>query len=122
MKKLMIAIITATVLSGCAQQTFKINNSIAEKPTQETRQSFFLNGIGQSQTIDAASVCGGADKVVRTEVQESGMDVFLRVITIGIYTPREVRVYCSKWYFKQVFQEYLLKFMIVCNSLLIKYS
>ncbi|EOE5883342.1 Bor family protein [Salmonella enterica subsp. enterica serovar Brandenburg] len=34
--------------------------------------------------------------VARTEVQESGMDVFLRIITIAIYTPREARVYCSK--------------------------
>lgn len=50
----MIAIIAATALSGCAQQTFKINNGIAEKPTQETRQNFFINGIGQSQTIDAS--------------------------------------------------------------------
>ncbi|EBG6922883.1 hypothetical protein FJB87_02155 [Salmonella enterica subsp. enterica] len=24
------------------------------------------------------------------------MDVFLRIITIAIYTPREARVYCSK--------------------------
>ena len=96
MKKLMIAIATAAALSGCAQQTFKINNGIAEKPTQEVKQSFFVNGIGQSQTIDAALVCGSADKVVRTEVQETGMDVFLRIVTIGIYTPREARVYCAK--------------------------
>lgn len=91
----MIAVVTAA-LSGCAQQTFKINNGIAEKPTQETKQTFFVHGIGQTQTIDAATVCGGADKIIRTEVQESGMDVFLRVITIGIYTPREARVYCAK--------------------------
>lgn len=96
MKKLMIAIATAAALSGCAQQTFKINNGIAEKPTQEVKQSFFVNGIGQSQTIDAALVCGSADKVVRTEVQETGMDVFLRIVTLGIYTPREARVYCAK--------------------------
>lgn len=96
MKKLMIAFIAATAISGCAQQTFKINNGIAVKPTNETKQTFFVNGIGQSQTIDAALVCGGADKVIRTEVQESGMDVFLRIITIGIYTPREARVYCAK--------------------------
>ena len=92
----MMALVAAVALSGCAQQTFKINNGIAEKPTQEVKQSFFVPGIGQSQTIDAALVCGGADKVIRTEVQESGMDVFLRIITIGIYTPREARVYCAK--------------------------
>jgi outer membrane PBP1 activator LpoA protein len=96
MKKLMMALVAAVALSGCAQQTFKINNGIAEKPTQEVKQSFFVHGIGQSKTIDAALVCGGADKVIRTEVQESGMDVFLRIITIGIYTPREARVYCAK--------------------------
>ncbi|MNC68149.1 Bor protein [compost metagenome] len=55
-----------------------------------------MNGIGQAKTIDAAQVCGGADKVVRTEVQESGTDVLFRIITLGIYTPREARVYCAK--------------------------
>ena len=96
MKKLLIAAITTMALSGCAQQTFKINDGIAEKPSQETKQTFFVQGLGQSQTIDAALVCGGADKVIRTEVQESGMDVLLRVVSLGIYTPREARVYCSK--------------------------
>ncbi len=96
MKKLIATIAVATALSGCAQQTFEINRGIAEKPTQETKQSFFVNGIGQAKTINAAQVCGGADKVIRTEVQESGMNVFFRIITLGIYTPREARVYCAK--------------------------
>ncbi len=95
MKKLMIAVLTSMVLSGCAQQTFKLNDDIVKSPAHVTKQTFFVQGIGQSQVIDAALVCGGADKVVRTEVQESGMDVFLRVVTLGIYTPREARVYCS---------------------------
>lgn len=96
MKKLIIALLATVALSGCAQQTFKINDGIVEKPTQVKTHSFFVEGIGQSKIIDAAKVCGGADKVVRTEVQESGMDVLLRVVTFGIYTPREARVYCSK--------------------------
>lgn len=96
MKKLIMIALAVASISGCAQQTFKVNNGIAEKPTQETKQTFFVNGIGQSKIIDAALVCGGADKIVRTEVQETGMDVFLRIVTIGIYAPREARVYCSK--------------------------
>lgn len=96
MKKLMMIALVAAALSGCAQQTFKINSGVAEKPTQETKQAFFVNGIGQSKTIDAAQVCGGAEKVIRTEVQESGTDVLLRIVTLGIYTPREARVYCAK--------------------------
>lgn len=74
----------------------KLTTVLQKTHTGNQTEFFFINGIGQSQTIDAASVCGGADKVVRTEVQESGMDVFLRIITIGIYAPREARVYCSK--------------------------
>lgn len=91
----MMTVLVAAALSGCAQQTFKINSGVAEKPTLETKQAFFVNGIGQSETIDAAQVCGGADKVIRTEVQESGTDVLLRIVTLGIYTPREARVYCA---------------------------
>jgi hypothetical protein len=96
MKKLIISVLAVTALSGCAQQTFKLNEGIAEQPAHVTRQAFFVNGIGQEHTIDAAKICGGANKVVRTEVQESGMDVFLRIVTLGIYTPREARVYCTK--------------------------
>lgn len=96
MKKLIIAAVAATVLSGCAQQTFNLRDNIAEQPAHVTKQAFFVNGIGQEQTIDAAKICGGANKVVRTEVQESGMDVFLHVVSLGIYTPREARVYCAK--------------------------
>ncbi|MCS5452482.1 Bor family protein [Enterobacter huaxiensis] len=96
MKKLIVAVVCAVALSGCAQQTFKINSGVATTPTEEVKQSFFISGLGQSQTVDAAQVCGGADKVVRTEVQESGMDVLLRVVSLGIYTPREARVYCAK--------------------------
>ena len=58
--------------------------------------SFFVSGIGQSKQIDAAQVCGGADKVVRTEVQQTFVNGLLGFVTFGIYTPREARVYCAK--------------------------
>jgi hypothetical protein len=45
--------------------------------------------------VDAAKVCGGADKVSRVEVQETFPNVLLSIVTFGIYTPREARVYCA---------------------------
>ncbi|RPH31018.1 lipoprotein bor [Buttiauxella warmboldiae] len=96
MKKLMIAVIATVVLSGCAQQRFTINKEIAEKPQQTTTHHFFVSGIGQTKTIDAAAVCGGADKVVRTEVQQTFVNGLLSFVTFGIYTPRDARVYCAK--------------------------
>jgi len=96
MKKLMMAVVAAVALSGCAQQTFSVNKDIAETPKQITTHHFFVSGIGQAKTVDAAAVCGGAEKVVRTEVQQTFTDGLLSFVTFGIYTPRDARVYCSK--------------------------
>lgn len=87
--------VLSVALTGCAQQSFTIRHDLSENPQLETSQTFFLHGIGQTKTIDASKVCGSADKVVRTEVKQSGVDVLLQVITLGIYTPHHASVYCS---------------------------
>lgn len=95
MKKVCIVAFLALMASGCAQQSFKIN----KKPVADTEiytHHFFVSGIGQKKIIDAAEVCGGADKVVNTEVQHTFVNGLLGMVTFGIYTPREARVYCSK--------------------------
>ena len=96
MKKIMFAVVATMMLAGCAQQSFTIKKDIAETPKQVTTHHFFVSGIGQSKTIDAAAVCGGADKVVRTEVQQTFVDGLLGFVTLGIYTPRDARVDCAK--------------------------
>ena len=32
---------------------------------------FFVSGIGQRETVDAAKICGGAENVVKTETQQT---------------------------------------------------
>ncbi|MFJ5482755.1 Bor/Iss family lipoprotein [Pectobacterium actinidiae] len=95
MKKILSTAVLALVLTGCAQQTFTVKNESVATPKQVTTHHFFVSGIGQKKTIDAAAVCGGSDKVVRTETQQTFVNVLLGVVTFGIYTPREARVYCS---------------------------
>ncbi|MGU3487303.1 Bor family protein [Enterobacter bugandensis] len=96
MKKLIMVALVAAAVSGCAQQSFSVNKAITATPQQVTTHHFFVSGIGQSKQIDAAQVCGGADKVVRTEVQQTFVNGLLGFVTFGIYTPREARVYCAK--------------------------
>ncbi|MEX3018631.1 Bor family protein [Kluyvera sp. STS39-E] len=96
MKKLLMVALIAAAVSGCAQQSFSVNNGVATQPQQVTTHHFFVSGIGQSKQIDAAKVCGSADKVVRTEVQQTFVNGLLGFVTLGIYTPREARVYCAK--------------------------
>jgi hypothetical protein len=51
--------------------------------------------LGQTQTIDAAAVCGGANKVVKVERQTSFINGVLGMLTGGIYTPYDAKVYCA---------------------------
>jgi hypothetical protein len=59
-------------------------------------QAFFVNGIGQEQEIDAAQICGGADKIAKVQVQQTFLDGLLTGITFGLYTPRDARVFCRR--------------------------
>lgn len=43
-----------------------------------------------SRVFDTAQVLGGAGKLIHTDVQESGPDVLLRIVTLDINTPRYV--------------------------------
>ena len=58
---------TATLLiTGCAQQTFTVQNKPAAVAPKETiTHHFFVSGIGQKKTVDAAKICGGAENVVK---------------------------------------------------------
>lgn len=92
MKKLIMVVLAAAAISGCAQQSFSVKSGVTVQPQQVTTHHFFVSGIGQTKQIDAAAVCGGADKVVRTEVQQTFVNGLLGFVTLGIYTPREARL------------------------------
>ena len=83
------------LLSGCANQSFNMSGTATNNATQDKSQHFFVNGIGQKKAVNAAEVCGGADKVASVEVQQTFVNGFFSVITMGIYTPRSARVYCT---------------------------
>ena len=98
MKKMLLA--TArwpSLITGCAQQTFTVQNKPAAVAPKETiTHHFNVSGIGQKKTVDAAKICGGAENVVKTETQQTFVNGLLGFITLGIYTPLEARVYCSQ--------------------------
>ncbi|SMY33643.1 Bor protein [Photobacterium malacitanum] len=97
MKKIIFAALMATtVMTGCAQQTFMMSSAPETKTAELNKsQPFFVSGIGQHKTVDAAKLCGGADKVAKVEVQQTFVNGLLSVVTFGIYTPRQARVFCN---------------------------
>ena len=63
------------------------NKPAAVAPKETITHHFFVSGIGQKKTVDAAKICGGAENVVKTETQQTFVNGLLSFITLGIYTP-----------------------------------
>ena len=61
----------ALLITGCAQQTFTVQNKPAVAPKKTITHHFFVSGIGQKETVDAAKICGGAENVVKTETRQT---------------------------------------------------
>ena len=67
MKKMLLATALALLITGCAQQTFTVQNKPAAVAPETITHHFFVSGIGQKKTVDAAKICGGAENVVKTK-------------------------------------------------------
>ena len=98
MNKLITVILATMLIAGCASQGYNLNGgeSIGVSPDHQQSQHFFVSGIGQEKNIDVAALCGGADKVLRVESQETATNVLIGFVTFGIYTPRDAKVFCKK--------------------------
>ena len=86
---MLLATALALLITGCAQQTFTVQNKPAAGGKGNHHHHFFVSGIGQKKTVDAAKICGGAENVVKTETQQTFVNGLLGFITLGIYTPLE---------------------------------
>ena len=58
MKKMLLATALALLVTGCAQQTFTVQNKPAAvaAPKETITHHFFVSGIGQKKTVDAADL------------------------------------------------------------------
>ena len=75
----------ALLITGCAQQTFTVQNKPAAVAPKETITHHFVSESGQ-ETVDAAKICGGAENRKQTETQQIFVKWIARFITLGIYT------------------------------------
>ena len=84
MKKVLLATALALLITGCAQQTFTVQNKPAAVAPKTITCSSFTDWA--KKTVDAAKICGGAENVVKTETQQTFVNGLLGFITLGIYT------------------------------------
>ena len=87
MKKMLLATALALLITGCAQQTFTVQNKpAAVAPKEAITHHFFVSGIGQKKTVEVKPKFV-ARNVVKTETQQTFVNGLLGFITLGIYTP-----------------------------------
>lgn len=89
-----IGICAFVFLTACSQQRFDF--STGGTLEEDEMSAFFINGILQRDRIDAADICQGAEKVASVETQMTFVNGLLGGLTLGIYTPRQYRVYCYR--------------------------
>ena len=95
MKKMLLATALALLITGCAQQTFTVQNKPAAVAPKETiTHHFFVSGIGQRK-LSMQPKFVAARNVVKTG-NPANIRKWIVNITLGIYTPLEARVYCSQ--------------------------
>ena len=95
MKKTLTSLIVVAALGACSTQTALINGQ-SSTLAKEEMQTFFVAGLGQTQSLNAAEICGGAAKVAKVERTTSFLNGVLNWLSSGIYSPQDAKIYCSK--------------------------
>ena len=69
---MLLATALALLITGCAQQTFTVQNKTGSSSTKGNHHPSFLRFWNWAEeTVDAAKICGGAENVVKTETQQT---------------------------------------------------
>ena len=96
MKKLIVAI-AVCAFSGCSTVTLTPKGQIKfdTNPTYEERLPFFLGGVVGEIDVDAKKICGSRN-IKQVQTQNTFVDSLLSIVTISIYSPRTVKIWCDE--------------------------
>lgn len=96
LKRVIIAL-TLILTSGCSTVTIspKGVTKYSTEPTYEDSKKFYLLGLVGENDVDVKDICGNRP-VRQIQTQDTFLDSFLTIITLTIYSPRTVKVWCGK--------------------------
>ena len=81
---MLLATALALLITGCAQQTFTVQNKPAAENGRNHHLITFVSELGRRKTVDAAKICG-AENVVKQKLSKISVNGLLGFITLGIY-------------------------------------
>ena len=86
---------TLLFASGCLRTTVNIDDRVVAPASKHQRFHFFVFGLAPGeQTVKASELCGQGH-LVKIESSTSFLDGFLGAVTLGIYYPKTLHVWCQ---------------------------
>lgn len=96
LKILLATTVLAASLVGCSTVTVqpKPIPKLVSTPNFEKSKNFYLWGLVGHARVDVKAVCDGKD-VKQMQSQQTFPDSLLTLITLGLYAPHTVKVWCE---------------------------
>jgi hypothetical protein len=96
MGKTLVALATVVILSSCSKITIQPESGVAvrDTPSYQDSRNFFFWGLAGEERVNVSEIC--KDKAVaQMQSQATFENGFFTVITLGIYAPHSVLVWCE---------------------------
>jgi len=93
----LLVLICLIGLAGCSTVTVRpddSNKNMAAPDYEDTRHFFFW-GLAGEEHVDVSEICAGREPE-QMQTQQTFMNGFLGAITLGIYAPHSVKVWCGQ--------------------------
>lgn len=91
-----LALLATLIISSCSTVTISSqdNYKTSVEPSYQRSYPFFLFGLAGEKELDVVEICQGK-MPKQMQTQMTFIDGFLQVITLGIYSPRTVKLWCE---------------------------
>ena len=96
MKNIFFLLAVCFTFTSCATQTNLFSDDYNQVLKSKGTHGFWIGGIGQTKTEILDQVCGEGYKPAKTQTQWTFTNILVSALTLGIYYPREYRIYCAK--------------------------
>jgi Bor protein len=84
----------AATLAGCYHATIETGAKPSTVTLEKRWASAWIDGLVAPKTVETASKCPSG--VAKVETQLSFVNMLVGILTLGIYTPMDIRVTCAE--------------------------
>lgn len=93
-KFLLACIVAISFFTNRVKVTYQFTDNEINVEPIKVNASFFVGGIFQTENKDVKNICNGKN-VNKIEDFSSIIDNILTIVTVGIYNPKTILVYCN---------------------------